>query len=204
MTQWIEDVPALEALYGETDLSSTAKVADRLTPQYREWIAASPFCAMATVGPEGTDCSPRGDDQPVVQVVDDKTLALPDRRGNNRIDTLRNIVRDPRISLMFLIPGSGTVIRINGTAKITADPEVLERYETRGALPRSVTLITIKELYFQCARAVMRGKLWNGGLGVDPKELPTPGQILEEMTAKEVDGAAYDKEWPGRAKESMW
>ncbi|MHA3916023.1 pyridoxamine 5'-phosphate oxidase family protein [Halovulum sp. GXIMD14793] len=204
MTAWIEDIKGLKAIYGQPSLSSTAKVTDRLTPQYRDWIHASPFCAMATVGPEGTDCSPRGDDGPVVSVVDDRTLALPDRRGNNRIDTLRNIVRDPRISLMFLIPGSGTVMRVNGQAKITADAEVLARYETRGALPRTVTFVSIDEIYFQCARAVMRAKLWHGGLGVDPKGLPTPGQILETMTERKVDGAAYDRDWPGRVKDSMW
>lgn len=204
MTTWIKDIEGLEAIYGQPGLGATAKVADRLTPQYRDWIEASPFCAMATVGPEGTDCSPRGDDGPVVSVVDDKTLALPDRRGNNRIDTLRNIVRDPRISLMFLIPGSGTVMRVNGQAKITADAEVLARYETRGALPRTVTMVSIDEIYFQCARAVMRAKLWDGGLGVDPKTLPTAGQILEVMTEKQLDGTVYDRDWPERAKKGMW
>lgn len=204
MTGWIDDIGALEALYGDAALASTAKVAKRLTPQYRRWIEASPFCAMATVGPEGTDCSPRGDDGPVVAVIDDETLAMPDRRGNNRIDTLRNVVRDPRISLMFLIPGSGTVMRVNGTARITADADILDRHKIRGVLPRTVTMISIGELYFQCARAVMRGKLWQGGLGIDPKTLPTPGAILEEMTAKEIDGATYDQEWPERAKDSMW
>lgn len=204
MTDWIEDIPALEALYGEAALASTAKVSDRLTPEYQAWIEAAPFCAFSTVGPEGTDCTPRGDDGPVVQVVDEKTLALPDRRGNNRIDTLRNIVRDPRVSLMFLVPGSATVIRVNGTAKISADAEVLTKYQTRGALPRSVTMVRINEIYFQCARAVMRAKLWGGGLGVDPKSLPTAGEILESMTKREIDGTAYDKEWPGRAAKTMW
>ena len=199
---WINDIASLEALYGEPGLASTGKVTDRLTPEYREWIEAAPFCALSTIGPEGMDCSPRGDAEPVAKILDDRTVALPDRRGNNRIDSLRNIVRDPRVSLMFLVPGSATVIRINGTAKVTADADMLKRFEMRGALPRSVTVVTIDEVYFQCARAVMRAKLWSGGICEDPQTLPTPGQILESMAG--LDGKAYDEDWPERAKHSMW
>ncbi|MEM7613454.1 MAG: pyridoxamine 5'-phosphate oxidase family protein [Pseudomonadota bacterium] len=203
MTDWIEDIAALEALYGTPGEASLVKVADRLTPEYRAWIEAAPFCALATLGPEGLDCSPRGDDGPVVQVVDARTLALPDRSGNNRIDSLRNIVRDPKVSLMFLIPGSGTVIRVNGTAHVTADAAWLDRCKIHDKPPRSVIVITIDEIYFQCARAVLRGKLWSGGIA-DPDTLPSVGQILEAMSQAKIDGESYDADWPGRAAQTMW
>lgn len=197
----IESIEDLEALYGTPRPPSLVKVVDRLTPEYRAWIEAAPFCAMATVGPEGLDCTPRGDEGQVVFVEDEKTLALPDRRGNDRIDSLRNIIRDPRISLMFLIPGSATVIRVNGTAQISADVDLLGRFEKLGKLPRSVILVTIGEVYFQCARAVMRADLWNGA---DAPDLPGPGKILAAMSKGEVGGEAYDREWPARAAKSMW
>ena len=127
MTDWIEDIAALEALYGTPGEASLVKVTDRLTPEYRAWIEAAPFCALATLGPEGLDCSPRGDDGPVVQVVDARTLALPDRRGNNRLDSLRNIVEDGRVALMFMVPGANTVVRLNGRAWLTADAEMLHK-----------------------------------------------------------------------------
>lgn len=203
MTGWIEDTAALEQLYGDPVEAATVKVADRLTPEYRAWIQAAPFCALATAGPDGLDCPPRGDDGPVVHIVDDRTLALPDRRGNNRIDSLRNIVRDPRVSLMLLIPGAGTVIRVNGTGRITAEPGWLERFATRGQLPRTVLVLSVAEVYFQCARAVLRSRLWDGGIA-DPEALPSPGRILEAMSGAAIDGAAYDAYWPSRAARTMW
>jgi len=202
VTDWIEDIPALEALYGTPSEPSLIKVADHLTPEYRAWVEASPFCALATVGPEGLDCSPRGDDGPVAQVLDARHLAVPDRRGNNRIDSLRNIVRDPRVSLMFLVPGSATVIRVNGTARLTADPVMLERFTIHDKAPRCVIVCRIDALYYQCARAVMRGKLWEGGIA-DAGALPTPGTILAAMKDG-FDGVTYDDAWPARAKKSMW
>lgn len=201
MTRYLTSLDELHALYGEPAEASVVKVAKQLTPDYRAWIEAASFCALATVGPEGTDCSPRGDDGAVVKIVDDNRLALPDRRGNNRIDTLRNILRDPRCSLMFLVPGSETVIRVNGQGKVTADAEILERYAHRGAKPRSVLMIDIDEVYFQCARAIMRSKLWSGAQAPD---LPQPGAILSNLTNGDVGGDAYDKNWPERAKKTMW
>lgn len=212
--QWIEQEDELATLYGTPRRTSKVKVSRTITDNYAKWIKASPFCALASVGPEGLDCSPRGDDGTVVDIVDEKTLALPDRRGNNRIDTLRNIVRDPRVALMFLIPGSGTVIRVNGIARITADPAWLDHYAREGHPPRSVVVVKVSEVYFQCARAVMRSKIWSGDhQGLDA--LPSVGTILEDMdriaTANEgasdeppIDGAWYDTEWPKRAKESLW
>lgn len=198
----IETEADLAALYAATPAkASTIKVARHLTPAYRAWIEAAPFCALATVGPEGLDCSPRGDLGRVTEIVDERTLALPDRRGNNRIDSLTNIIRDPRVALMYLIPGSGTVIRVNGRAEIHAG-EVCAAYTREGAAPRTVILIRIDEVYFQCARAVLRADIWKARPDLDA--LPSVGQILEEMSAGGIDGKAYDTEWPARAKTSMW
>ncbi|MDX5593886.1 pyridoxamine 5'-phosphate oxidase family protein [Pseudovibrio sp. SPO723] len=204
MSHIIRSIDALENIYGHPQLASTAKVSDRITPKYRDLIEASSFCAVATVGPEGMDCSPRGDEGACLIVEDEKTLLLPDRRGNNRIDSLRNIVRDPRVALMMLIPGSGTTVRVNGTAELTTDPELLARFAKEGNAPRCVVRITINELYFQCARAVIRAGLWNMETHVDPKTLPTPGSILQEMSQREIDGKKYDREWPERAAKTMW
>jgi PPOX class probable FMN-dependent enzyme len=201
----ISTLDDLEAIYPAPPLPpSTVKDIGRLTPEYRALIAASPFVALATSGPEGLDCSPRGDGPGFVRVIDDKTIALPDRRGNNRIDSLRNVVRDPRVALLFLIPGSGTTFRVNGRAVISADPELLESFAVNGQAPRTVLIITIEAAYFQCARAVVRSGLWNPERFVDPKSLPTPGQILAAMTDGEVGGRAYDEAWPERAAKTLW
>lgn len=198
---FITDIATLEALYAAPGQPALRKVARQMTPRYREWITASRFCVLSTVGPEGTDGSPRGDDGPVVQELDPQTLLLPDWRGNNRIDSLRNIVADGRISLMFMVPGSTTVVRVNGTAKVTLHDCLRARFERGGKLPRSVIVIRIGEIYTQCARAVMRAGLWRRD---DSVGLPTPGDVLTEMTEGEIDGRAYDKEWLGRAAKTMW
>ena len=197
----IETIAQLEAIYGTPSEASLVKVASEITPSYQRFIEASPFVALTTVGPEGTDCTPRGDQGQVVFIEDKHTLALPDWRGNNRMDSLRNVVRDPRVSLMFLVPGSTTVVRVNGMAKLTADPAKLAQYGKQGKEPRSVMLIAIEELYFQCARAVMRADLWNGAAAPN---LPSAGDILAEMTSGEFDGVDYDRTWPDRAKKTLW
>jgi len=203
--QTIDSIETLEALYGQPNDASTVKETDRLIPQYVALITASPFVALATAGPEGLDCSPRGDRTgELVRVVDDKTLMLPDRRGNNRVDSLRNIVRDPRVGLLFLIPGSGTTLRLNGRAVLSVDPGLLESFAVDGHLPRSVAIITIDTVFFQCARAVVRSELWNSDLFVDPKTLPTAGEILAAASEGTVGGAAYDAAWSTRAKKSLW
>ena len=194
----------LEAIYGETGDASIVKVADRVTPLYRVLIEKSPFAALATSGPEGLDCSPRGDLPGFVRIHDDKTLMMPDRRGNNRVDSLRNIVRDPRIALLFLIPGSGSTLRVNGRAEVSAAPDLLASFKMDGKAPRTVIVMTVDEIYFQCARAIVRSDLWNPDKRVDPKSLPTPGQILASMSDDKVGGDSYDREWPERAKNSMW
>jgi uncharacterized protein len=194
----------LEAIYGQPNEASTAKVANRITPQYRVLIDKSPFAALATCGPEGLDCSPRGDLPGFVRVHDDKTLMMPDRRGNNRVDSLRNIVRDPRVALLFLIPGSGSTLRVNGRARVSADADLLASFRIDGKAPRTVIVMTVDEVYFQCARAIVRSDLWNPDKRIDPKSLPTPGQILADMSENRVGGEDYDRAWPERARQSLW
>jgi len=200
----ITSIAELEAIYGSPSDNSTVKEVSYITPSYRQFIEAAPFVALATVGPEGLDCSPRGDQGNVVRVVDKKTLMMPDRRGNNRIDSLRNIVRDPRVALMFLVPGSNTCMRVNGRAIITADEELCTPFAVEGNTPRSIIAIDVDAVYFQCARAVIRAELWSKITRVDPKSLPTPGQMLAEISEGRIGGEAYDKEWPARAAKTMW
>jgi PPOX class probable FMN-dependent enzyme len=200
----IASIEQLEEIYGQPNEASTVKVTDRITPQYRVLIDKSPFAALATCGPEGLDCSPRGDLPGFVRVHDEKTLMMPDRRGNNRVDSLRNIVRDPRIALLFLIPGSGSTLRVNGRAQVSADPELLASFRMDGKAPRTVIVMTIEEIYFQCARAIVRSDLWDPDKRIDPKTLPTPGRILAEMSENRVGGDDYDRAWPDRARQSLW
>ncbi|MGZ9809022.1 pyridoxamine 5'-phosphate oxidase family protein [Pseudoroseicyclus sp. H15] len=197
----IDSIEALEALYGKPGEASLIKVTDHLTPEYSRWIAASRFCVLSTVGPEGTDASPRGDDGEVVLQLDARTLALPDWRGNNRMDSLRNIVRDGRVSLMFFVPGSNNVMRVNGRAELTVAEDMLASFERGGKRPRSVTLVHVAEAYSQCARALMRSRLWTAG--DESAGLPSVGDMLKGVKA-DFDGAAYDADWPGRAATSMW
>lgn len=197
----IKTTEALEALYGEPGSASLRKVAAQLTPLYRDWIIASRFCVLTTVGPEGTDGSPRGDDGPVVSVLDQQTLLMPDWRGNNRLDSLRNIVSDGRVSLMFMVPGSATIVRVNGAAILTDDADLRARFDQRGKHPATVIVITISEIYTQCAKAILRSGLWGRD---DAAEVPTTGQILAEMTDGEEGGARYDATYNDRAMPNMW
>ena len=185
-------------------VTSTAKVADHITPHYRRFIEAAPFLALATSGPGGLDCSPRGDVPGFVRIADPRTLLLPDRRGNNRIDSLRNVVEDPRVGLMFLVPGVGNAMRVNGLASIEDDPALCASFAVAGKAPRTVMVITVREVYFQCARALIRSGLWRTESHVDPGSLPTPGQILAEMSDGRVGGAAYDSAWAERARQTLW
>lgn len=199
---FIETLDDLHALYGTPGDAALRKVAGRMTPEYRSWITRSRFCILSTVGPEGTDASPRGDDGPVVKELDDQHLALPDWRGNQRLDSLRNIVRNPAVSLMFMIPGSNNVIRVNGEAKVSADPKVVDLFEQKGRKPATVIVVRIGEIYSQCARALMRADLWSGK--DESAGLPTVGQILSAMTDGTVGGQAYDDAWHDRAAKTMW
>ncbi|MCO5164291.1 MAG: pyridoxamine 5'-phosphate oxidase family protein [Mesorhizobium sp.] len=200
----IETVDELEALYGQPGESSLVKELDHIIPEYAAFIEASPFVALATAGPEGLDCSPRGDLAGFVRIQDPRTLLMPDRRGNNRADSLKNIIRDARVGLLFLVPGSGTTLRVNGEACVTDDTALCESFAIEGRPARTVTVIRVKSVYFQCARAIHRSDLWNPLKHVDPKSLPTPGRILEVTSRAAIDGSAYDAEWPERAKKTMW
>ncbi|KIC21533.1 pyridoxamine 5'-phosphate oxidase family protein [Leisingera sp. ANG-Vp] len=199
--QKITDTATLETLYEAAVPRSLTKVATRLTPLYQQWIEASKFLILSTIGPEGTDASPRGDDGPAVKIADSKTLWLPDWRGNNRLDSLRNIVRDPRVSLMFMVPGCNNVVRVNGTAFLTADEDARAAFARKSLLPATVAVITVEELYFQCAKALMRSRLWDPE--ADRPAVPTAGQFLKEQEAG-FEADAYDEGYAEYAKTRMW
>jgi PPOX class probable FMN-dependent enzyme len=205
MAHRIDDLAQLEALYGVPNDASTVKEVALVTPEYRAMIETSPFLALATSGPEGLDCSPRGD-RPgeLVRLADERTLLMPDRRGNNRVDSLRNILRDPRVALMFLIPGHGNALRVNGRAHLSVEPSILESFVVEGKAPRSVIVVAVESVYFQCARAIIRARLWDAEARVAPGSLPTPGRILASLSAGQVGGEPYDSNWATRAKETMW
>lgn len=202
MMDWITTLDDLEARYGTPSEPARLKVTPHLTPSYRAHIERARFCVLTTVGPNGTDGSPRGDEGPVVAVLDAQTLAMPDWKGNERIDSLRNIVADGRVSLLFLVAGSTTAIRVNGQARLTADAGLRARFARGDVQPRTVIVIRIAEVYSQCARALIRSELWTSG----PQNhgLPTVGDMLREATEGSFDGAAYDANWAERAKASMW
>jgi len=203
-TTRIETVADLEAIYGRPGETSLVKELDHIIPEYAAFIEAAPFVALASAGPDGLDCSPRGDVAGFVRIHDPRTLMIPDRRGNNRADSLKNIIRDGRIALLFLVPGSGTTMRVNGDAYVTADAELRRSFTVEGRPARTVTVVHVRAVYFQCARAIHRSDLWNPARHVDPASLPTPGRMLEVTSRAAIDGAAYDAEWPERAKKSMW
>ncbi|SCY45313.1 pyridoxamine 5'-phosphate oxidase family protein [Microvirga guangxiensis] len=204
MPATISSIAELEALYELPSEASLLKEVDRIIPEYRAFIEAAPFLALATQGPEGLDCSPRGDGPGFVRVADDKTLLIPDRRGNNRIDSLRNIVRDPHVALLFLIPGIGETLRVNGRAVISVEPPLLESFAFDGKTPKSVIAITVESVFFQCARAILRSDLWNPQKHIPRKDLPSAGQILAAVTQNRFDGEAYDKVLPERQKTTLY
>lgn len=197
----IED---LEALYGTPKEASLIKEIDFISDHYRAFIETSPFVILSTVGPEGLDSSPRGDPGGFVTVEDEKTVLIPDRRGNNRIDSLRNIVRDPRVSLLFLVPGVGETLRINGQAEISVDPDLLSRFVMQGKPPRSVLRVTVDRIYFQCQKALARSKLWDPDGRVPRDQLPSAGQILKALTQGQFDGESYDAAYPARMKREIY
>ena len=201
----ITSTEQLERVYSDAPYGPAVfKETDRISSQYRKLIEAAPFCVIATSGPEGLDCSPRGDPPGFVHVLDEHTLLIPDRRGNNRIDSLRNLVRDPRISLLFLIPGVGETMRINGRAKISTDPKLTDSFAMNGKTPRCVLVVTVERAYFQCTKAIIRAKLWDEASKVDRKTLPTPGAILAELTNGKMGGAEHDRLAPERIKQTIY
>ncbi len=200
----IRSIDELEALYGAPAEASLLKVTPALTDCYRHWIERSRFCVVSTVGPAGCDASPRGDAGPVVRIQDAQTLLMPDWRGNNRLDTLRNLVDDPRASLMFFVAGSTTVLRVNAQGYVSADPALVQGFEQQGKRPTTVLMFKIQEVYPQCARALMRAELWDEGSLANAEDLPSIGDMLREISGGDFDGAAYDANWPKRAARSLW
>ena len=200
----ITTLEALEARYGQPMGASLAKELDYISAHYRQMIEASPFVALATAGPEGLDCSPRGDKPGFVRVRDDKTLLIPDRRGNNRTDSLKNIVRDPRIALLFLIPGVGETLRVNGRAVISVEPALLDSFAIDGKAPRSVLVVTVERIYFQCTKALVRSRLWDPATQIPRSALPSTGTMVQALSKGAIDGETYDRELPLRVPQQLW
>ncbi len=200
----IRDEATLEALYGAASGGAIAKEIDYIHPHYAAMIAASPFMVLATSGPGGMDASPRGDPAGFVHIADERTLLIPDRRGNNRIDSLRNIVNDPRVALLFLIPGVGETLRVNGRATISVAPGRLARFEFRGTLPRSVIVVAVDSVYFQCPKALVRSELWNPEKHISRRSLPSTGTIIADITAGKLGGEQYDREYPERLRQTLY
>jgi PPOX class probable FMN-dependent enzyme len=200
----VTSIEALERLYGPPFGPSIAKETDRVTKHYRAFIEAAPFFALASGGPHGLDCSPRGDAPGFVRVADERTLLIPDRRGNNRIDTLRNILHDPRVALLFLIPGCGETIRVNGRAEISTDPALIESFLVDGKAPRTVIVVSVDRIFYQCAKAIVRSKLWDASRHIDRKDLPSAGTILADLTQGQVGGPEHDRAAPERLKTTLY
>ncbi len=200
----VTTIEELEAIYGEKVPAAVTKEVDHLTPLHREYVAASPFVVIASAGGEGLDCSPRGDPAGFVRIADARTLLIPDRRGNNRVDTLRNIVEDGRIALLFLVPGIGVTLRVNGTAVLSTDDDLRASFTMQGKVPATVIVVTTRSVYTQCPKALIRGRLWDPEQHRDPSELPTVGQVMEKITAGEFDGAAYDAGYPERVRQTIY
>ena len=203
MSHDIESEAQLEELYGLPSGAAVIKEIDHVSAHYRAFIEASPFVVVATSGPEGLDCTPRGDPAGFVRVADAKTLMLPDRRGNNRLDTLRNIVRDPRIALLFLVPGIGRTLRVNGRARITTDPALRASFAIDGKEPRSVVVVTAERVYTQCPKALVRSGLWDPARHVAEAALPSAGEIMRALSA-DFDAEAYDRDYPRRLRETIY
>ena len=200
----ITDEATLEALYGAPSEAAIRKEVDYVHPHYQAFIAAAPFVVVATAGPGGMDVSPRGDPAGFVTVADARTLLIPDRRGNNRIDSLRNLIHDPRIALLFLIPGIGETLRVNGRAAISVDPDLLARFPAQGKLPRSVIVVHVETVYFQCPKALVRSELWNPERRIPRSALPSAGTILADLTRGGIDRVEYDTAYPERLRTTMY
>lgn len=200
----ITDEGTLAALYGTPSEPALRKEVDHIPPVYRAFIEVAPFVALATAGPGGLDVSPRGDPPGFVVVSDERTLLIPDRRGNNRTDSLRNLIHDPRLALLFLIPGVGETLRVNGRGAISVAPELLARFPAQGKLPRSVIIVSVDRVYFQCQKALVRSDLWNPEKRLPRSALPSTGTILAALTDGAVGGAAYDAAYPERLRQTIY
>lgn len=204
MSDRITTVEQLEALYGQPGERALVKEIDHLNEDYQAFVRASPFVVLATAATQGLDCSPKGDPPGFVQIIDARTVAVPDRPGNNRLDNLRNLLDDPRISLLFIIPGVGETLRVNGRATISTDPALLARFEMRGKLPRSVIVVQVERAYFHCSKAIVRSELWSASAQVARSSLPSPGAMHQRLSGGKIDGQAYDRELPQRTEAGLY
>jgi PPOX class probable FMN-dependent enzyme len=200
----ITTVADLEALYGQPSAPAVTKEIDYIHPHYRAFIEAAPFVAMATAGPGGLDVTPRGDPPGFVVVEDERTLLLPDRRGNNRVDSLRNLIDDPRLALLFLIPGVGETLRVNGRAVISVQPDLLARFPAQGKLPRSVLVMSVEAVYFQCPKALVRSDLWNPDKHLPRSALPSTGTMLANVSRGRINATEYDRAYPERLRQTIY
>ena len=200
----ITTVEQLEALFGHPSGPAVAKETDRIVPVYRQLIEAAPFVAIATGGPDGLDCSPKGDAPGFVRVLDEKTLAIPDRPGNNRLDGMRNLLRDPRIAVLFLIPGVGETLRVNGRADVSVDPQLMESFAMNGKLPRAIIVVHVERVYFHCSKAIVRSKLWDEATKIARTSLPSTGTLIAETSRGTLGGSDYDRDAPARIKAQLY
>src|SRR3954471_15108017 len=200
----ISDLATLEQLYGKAAGPAVEKETRYIHPHYRALIAASPFAVAATCGRDGMHASPRGDPAGFIAVQDEKTLLVPDGRGNNRIDSMRNILTNPHVALIFLIPGCGETLRVNGRAYISTAPALLERFVMADKLPRSVIVVEVDTVFFQCSKAIMRSKLWDASRHVDRKSFPSTGTILADVSNSRIVAEDYDKAAPERLKATLY
>jgi len=182
-----------EIIGGPTDIVR-AKLADRLNRLTSQFVERSPFVCVATSRPDGgMDVSPRGDPAGFVRVLDYRTLVLPERPGNRLADTLTNLLADPRIALLFLVPGVGDTFRVDGTATITDDQELLAPSAIEGKVPKLGIVVSIQEAYTQCAKALIRSDLWNPERHIDRSELPSHGEILKSISLPDLDVAEHEQ-----------
>jgi len=200
----LTNVEELESVYGKANERSVRKEISFISEDYAAFILASPFVMLASAGEDGLDCSPKGDAMGFVRILDAHTLAIPDRPGNNRIDTLRNLVQDPRIALLFLVPGAGEMMRVNGRASIADDTDLLALFSVNGKPPRTVILVHVESVYFHCSKAVVRSDLWNVEKHVDRASLPSAGAMLKNVSDSTFDADAYDRALPGRLKTDLY
>jgi PPOX class probable FMN-dependent enzyme len=203
----LDSVEALSEYYGEAVPASLWKEIDHLNEHYQKFVQHSPFLVLATCGSRGMDCSPRGDPPGFVRVVDPKTILVPDRRGNNRIDSLRNIVENPQVGLIFLIPNVGEVLRIAGRASIVVDAELNESFAIQGKPSKSVIRVEVDKAYYQCQKSIARSGLWRAESHIERSLLPTAGQMAKEFAAMQnikFDAEAYDRNYPEHLKKTIY
>lgn len=199
----ITSVDELREHYGAPLERSLLKEIDHVSDHYRAFIEAAPFVTLASVGPDGLDCSPRGDAPGFVHVEDPHTLMLPDRRGNNRLDSLQNVIRDPRVALLFLIPGIGETLRVNGRGEIHVDPALNARFAVRGKTPASVLVVRVDRVYYQCSKALVRSGLWRAEAQLERGALPSNGEMLKALD-ESFDADGYERNYPEHLQRTLY